>query len=103
MSMTRRNFLKLLGLTVAAAMLPIGQKKEYPDFNPSTQYGDYVIITDDSPEMVREARRHLFNQIKDIIPPEYRDQISWINMPFDDPLSQRGSVGWKYTPKRSVA
>jgi len=108
--MDRRRFLKTLGMEVTATQIAprtlFGgtgwDKKKYPKFDPGLEYG-YSVQTSD-PKFDREAcLNDLDEQIEEAIPPNYRNRIRYLCLnpaPIAaDPLAQRGTVAWKYSPK----
>ena len=107
--MDRRSFLKACGLAVGAALVPIPDIGKYNNFNPKLQYGDYVYVTDrfdvNNPyDPIRQlVVGRLEEGVAETIPPEYRHKVGWIYGKGDsgsaDPLMQRTTVGWKYTPE----
>ena len=104
--MTRREFLKALGLSAAVAAVPIDVLASYPHFNPALQYGDWVEVTDVVDKLYLQEIQQLFaEQIKQSIPALFRDDIEWIVIQprpsTEDPLLVHGSVGWKYTPNKT--
>ena len=92
-----------------------------PEFDKNLQYGMYAeIIISEYPihwganfqivgfdqwcdEAVETAKKWLQRTIDEFIPAEYQNQIEWIIKPpvdNDDPYTNNGTVGWKYTPKK---
>ena len=104
----RRGFLKALTvLTTASSIIPAtvlaAPANSWAAFNPNHQYGDVLIVADViDKELLREVWHIIGPQIRHMIPPEYRGNISFKYenpKPNDyDCLCQRGMVGWKYTP-----
>lgn len=103
--LTRRGFLKALGITLVASQLPIGVLADsaYAHFDPAKQYGSYVVWDEDAKVTVSQAQIMLTDQISFVIPSRYRKHIKWIirnpRLSPSDPLKKHGSLGWKYTPK----
>ncbi len=105
MDLSRRDFLKFLGVS-AAAVAVVGPRwlDHYPHFNPGHMYGDWVICSDFPTRMVVEVVKDRFSpQIRTTIPPEYRRNIRWfVDIPGNtvDPLMQYSIIGWKYVPEK---
>jgi hypothetical protein len=110
-SLTRRSFLKAIGVGVAAINFYPFKAAEavgWPDFNPKHQYGDDPFRVTDVIErnrfdpLLKEVISLMDQQIVNIIPPRYRRNVEYIIInprPNKyDPLAQVGTVAWKYTP-----
>jgi hypothetical protein len=110
-SLTRRSFLKAIGVGVVAVNLYPFKAAEavgWPHFNPKHQYGDDPLrITDEIRKnrfdpLLREVISIMDEQIARVIPPKYRRHVEYIILnPYprkSDPLSQVGVVAWKYSP-----
>ena len=115
--MNRRDFLKALGIGIAAVATPAVAAKTldwpleipalpaYPHFNPALQYGDYIVFSStdwNTESAIQQAKEVCDAGVQECVPPMYRDKIEWqVFPPYsspDDPLAQRGIVGWKYAP-----
>ena len=80
-------------------------------FDPDRSYGDFITISDivdlddpDDPVML-EAHRVLDEQITGFIPDGYRHRIHYVTTyggGSADPLMQKTTLGWKYTPPRPL-
>jgi hypothetical protein len=105
MDLSRRDFLKVLGIS-AAAVAVAGPRwlDNYPHFRPDRMYGDYVVCSDFPDRILVEVVKERFTpQIREVIPPEYRRNIRWcVDYPGNtiDPLMQVCTVGWKYVPEK---
>ena len=100
-ALNRRQFIQALGLVLLSTQIPICQK-EYPDFNPNCQYGDFVYVSEKIDSgLLKDIQEGFDAQISENIPPSYRKKIKWfVNEPGAGifyPFQQYGSVGWKYT------
>ena len=96
--MNRRQFLKALGVTLAALQMPIGWVEAYPNFNPKHQYGNFTVVEREVDRGIFKKVQSMFaEQIKDTIPPKYRKGISWI-VQQPSPFDPRWTVAWKYSP-----
>jgi len=104
----RRNFLKAMGFSTAAAALPLGTLgtlDAYKHFKAEHCYGEYLTITcETNGTMLKKIARLFSDQIRETIPREYRKNIIYkVIQPGDigithDPLGQIGYVSWKYIP-----
>ena len=120
MNLTRRSFLKAIGITsaVAAASPSLFIKEtlatsKYWGFDPNQTYGDYVHVTcsvvkrKDDPVLI-ECLKICDEQIKEVIPPgKYRKKIRFIvenpgKPSRSDPLGQYGYFKWIYNPKHTT-
>lgn len=108
---TRRSFLKVLGITgVAVNLYPfdLAEAAGWPDFNPEHQYGDDPFhLTDHGinrfDPLMKATIDEMDKGIKATIPPKYRKHVEYhIVNPKpgkSDPLGQRGVCYWKYKPR----
>lgn len=104
--MNRRQFIKMLGVGVAAFVampsMVFGRSK-LGNFKPDLYYGDWVQVK--SQDGYEKATDFINKHMKSIVPPEYRKQVKIIMKKLgssgtEDPLRQRGSVGFKYVPEK---
>lgn len=106
--MDRRDFLKTFGIFLTVASMPPAaiaavKKTNYAHFDPKLEYGDVWNVTDHvNEESSLKIREALEPEMELIIPPKYRKKVRWYyhnpKASHVDPLFQRGSVWWKYTP-----
>lgn len=108
--LTRRSFLKAIGITpVAAKLYPfdLAERVGWPHFNPNHQYGDDPLCLTDFVKnkydpIVKEILDIMDDGIKKTIPPRYRKRIDYLilnpKLGGYDPLSLRGFAAWKYSP-----
>ena len=106
MDVTRRNFIKTIGIgSLMLSLPPINLlKSKYPDFlfDPQKQYGNFIFIHEFDREILNITINILSRQIVDVVPKEFRKRtiINVIkpNSFFHDPLGKIGSVAWKTIP-----
>ena len=119
--LTRRQFLKALGITAAGSIVSpsvffksIHEINEYDHFDPSRSYGSYVRVIDyvepqkDDP-IVEIAINFLDRQINKTIPPgRYRKKIKFL-VKYQEPTEidpTRCCIGWVYhlkNEKRTIS
>lgn len=102
-SLSRRKFIKFLGLTALATQLPglqIFPESSYASFNPNNMYGSFIWVDDHlDKKLILESQRGFDEEISRKIPPKHRNKIEWIIKQIGS-LRQRSTIGWKYSPDK---
>ena len=108
MELSRRGFLKALGITGAVLLVSpqkIVEAISYPYFDPREQYGNILEVRDIFDVELKKAVAEFFDaKIRQTIPPKYRNLIKYefidpIPCSYD-PLGQIGYASWKYKLRR---
>lgn len=107
--MKRREFLKLLGVTVAA--LKFAPLTIHNGFDPNKCYYDYVTITDvirgeDDP-VLKYCRKLQQEQIDLFIPKRHQHKVTWFYFDFSrdtsgNPLLQKNQSWWAYNLPENI-
>ena len=102
--MNRRDFFKSVSAALAVIAVPsiaLSNKVEkYPDFDPSEQYGNYVLVPGDDPMIAAEI---VLKDARSVLPKGTRFELiahSVGNSGTSDPFMEYSSLGWKYTPNK---
>jgi hypothetical protein len=75
------------------------------EFNPNFMYGEYLTYCaeDESPDLLKDARKWIDVDISDFVPKQYRSLIEIVDKRnisnTTDHLNRYSTIGWKYTPE----
>lgn len=106
-NMNRRDFIKMLGAGIVAFVampsMVLGRNR-FDKFKPDFFCGDWVRVNSNGG--YEKATKFINKHMENIVPPEYRKQVKIIvkelgSSGTEDPLRQRGSVGFRYVPENS--
>ncbi len=101
---SRRSFIKGLMVGALAAVAPplvlAESSNKHPWFDPKKQYGDYLEFAEGyfDDESLNHAKKLLCENIKDIIPPQYRKRVVFIANKPNKHCYPGGTLGWKTIP-----
>jgi len=107
--MNRRNFLKACGMTAAVVAAPnlafanqiedvIPEGIDYSQFDPTERYGNSVMVTGTSDDLIKKAISVLEENMVKVIPPTYRKKVEYIVQKGHYDYGHLTGVGWKYSP-----
>jgi len=108
MMITRRRFFAAaasffasLALPKVSFATPSWWSSGWLQFNPRKMYGAWLELPPNwSPEIAKEFKDILVEQIKVFVWPGFRQRITWVEQPPAPELGREATIGWKYMPWR---